>query len=274
MLDAARLEARIDYLGGRRILAIETGPTRTALTELVGCAAAGGYRAALDAALPGERERGRVLYQLLDDIPSTILVNGYAMAVGLPPTEHLEIRRQASLKRSQADVCAGWRIGGSMLRSVGETGLPELRRGPSASEPLVTDDPLAWHALPPLPPGSMRRARRIDAWRVDGGVVGIEAFFRDTFVSDDETEEIVHEYTVVASVDPGTLQFLAIRADVGPLPSSDCGDAALSATRLSGLSLSDLRAHVSTNFKGPTTCTHLNDVLRGLQDLPALLACM
>ena len=86
VLDAARLEARIDYFGGRRILAIETGPTRTALTELVGCAAAGGYRAALDAALPGERERGRVLYQLLDDIPSTILVNGYAMAVGLPPT--------------------------------------------------------------------------------------------------------------------------------------------------------------------------------------------
>jgi hypothetical protein len=36
--------------------------------------------------------------------------------------------------------------------------------------------------------------------------------------------------------------------------------------------LGDLRAHVAASFTGTSTCTHLNDALRALGDLEALIA--
>jgi hypothetical protein len=54
------------------------------------------------------------------------------------------------------------------------------------------------------------------------------------------------------------------------LPWVDC-PAALSASRLAGLPESGLRRHVRDTFLGTSTCTHLNDTLRSLEDIPALL---
>ena len=43
------------------------------------------------------------------------------------------------------------------------------------------------------------------------------------------------------------------------------------ASRLVGTPVSGLRRHVRDTFLGTSTCTHLNDTLRSLEDIPALL---
>ena len=45
-----------------------------------------------------------------------------------------------------------------------------------------------------------------------------------------------------------------------------------SATRLAGVPITDLRRLVRREFKGTSTCTHLNDVLRLLADVEVLVA--
>jgi hypothetical protein len=55
------------------------------------------------------------------------------------------------------------------------------------------------------------------------------------------------------------------------LPWFECPQAAASAARLTGRPLAGLRPAVRAEFLGPTTCTHLNDTLRALEDVAALI---
>ena len=56
------------------------------------------------------------------------------------------------------------------------------------------------------------------------------------------------------------------------LPYVECPSAAASAARLAGQDLDALRERVRADFVGTTTCTHLNDLLRSLEDVRALWA--
>ncbi len=115
----------------------------------------------------------------------------------------------------------------------------------------------------------MRRARLIDVWRADG-LVEVEAFFRDSHCSTEGFETVVHEYTVRARLDPETGVFVEGEASIGALPWQECPNAAASAHRLAGLPAATLRPVVRETFVGTSTCTHLNDTLRALEDVPAL----
>jgi hypothetical protein len=54
------------------------------------------------------------------------------------------------------------------------------------------------------------------------------------------------------------------------LPWTECPQAAASARRLAGMPVTGLRPDVRAQFVGPSTCTHLNDVLRGIEDVGPL----
>jgi len=54
------------------------------------------------------------------------------------------------------------------------------------------------------------------------------------------------------------------------LPWVECPQAAASAGRLAGRPVADLRPTVRAEFLGPTTCTHLTDTLRALEDVGVL----
>jgi len=56
------------------------------------------------------------------------------------------------------------------------------------------------------------------------------------------------------------------------LPWVECPGALASATRLSGMPVAELRDHVRREFRGTSTCTHLNDTLRSLGDVNVLIA--
>ena len=79
--------------------------------------------------------------------------------------------------------------------------------------------------------------------------------------------------TVVSNagnVDRGSLTGVDAVADPHVLPFVECPAAVESADRIVGRRITDLRDEVREEFVGITTCTHLNDLLRSLEDVAAL----
>ncbi len=266
VLDQAVVSFTHEASWDRTITDIELSPADGRASALLGVRAGVGFRTALDQALPGERGSGSVRYQLLDDIPTAVLVAGHALSALDTPIPETVDRDQ--LWSAQADLCAGWATGATIMLGIAEKGRPPMTTGPVAP-PVHTDDPMAWHDLRPLAPHDMRRARLIDVWRA-GGFVEVEGFLRDSHCDVDGVETIVHEYTVRARLDPSTATYVWGEATIGALPWEECPGAAASASRLAGLPAANLRPVVRETFVGTSTCTHLNDTLRALEDVPAL----
>lgn len=273
VLDEVRVVLRADGASYeiREIRATGAGtgaPRPESLDGLVGARAGRGFRAAVGRLLP-ELEASRApLLLLLDDLPGATLVSGYALLrsddIGQVAAEAFEAR---------ADVCSGWVRDGAMMRAIRETGRTPTPVGPVSPSLARSDDPLAWHDIPELPPGATRRRRRIDvhAPAVPPASHRVDVMFRDSHADDDGLETSIHEYAVDAEVDGRTRTVAGIEAAPRVLPWVECPAAADSATRLVGRPLADLRSHVRETFTGITTCTHLNDVLRGLADVDALV---
>jgi len=124
-----------------------------------------------------------------------------------------------------------------------------------------------------LPPHGMRRQRRLDVVAPDepGSPYRFDVHFRDSHMDADGVEEVVHEYAVEGAI-AGDGTVVEIHADPRVLPWLECPQAGASAQRLTGRSVNGLRSFVRKTFVGTTTCTHLNDTLRGLADLERLVA--
>lgn len=258
------------HLDGPRhhLLEIASTPDAPGLQTLLGSVVGPGFRAKVDAAVPELRGTGELLYLLLDDLPGATLVSGYSMlragVIGeIVHDEYLDAR---------GDLCAGWAVDASMMTIIKKTGRNPVPFGPEAP-PVEAADPLAFHAREPLTPFGMRRLRRLDVLppRASAEPYAADVFFRDSHVDADGVETIVHEYSVTVAVDGLSRSILAIEAAADVLPWQECPAAIGSASRLVGRPLADLRPWVRETFVGTTTCTHLNDVLRGLADLDHLI---
>jgi hypothetical protein len=261
VVDAARVEATAESLQGV-ITAITTEPHHPGVAGGVGVSVLGGFRSAMEKALPGEATSHTVRFQLLDDLPAAILGSGRALrAAGIG------IARSG--RPPPVDLCAGWAAGGTLLAGLDDFG-PPFQAGPVAPRVSPKDDPLAWHEIEPLPLHGTRRARRLDLWREDGKTWA-DCFFRDSHVDGEGTETVVHEWGVRAELDPRTRTFVSSVTRAGPLPYPECPGAGASAGRLAGMPFDGLRRTVRKTFTGPSTCTHLNDTLRSMEDVGALI---
>jgi hypothetical protein len=277
VLGTSSCRATIDFLGGRLLTSVSTDPARPALQALLGERVSSGFRAAAAAADPGLAAQQSLLNLLVDDFPVATLVSGYAIGAGLAGQQRPVLSLAEATGQPRADnrspfkrnLCAGFADGGTIMNEVDATGRPPVVTGPDAPA-LTTDDPLGWHELEPLPPLAMRRSRRMDV--TPGRVASIDVLFRDSHVDQDGLETIVHEYTVSAAVDTSDGVLVWCAATPRVLPWTECPAAALSAGRLVGVPVAGLRQHVRNTLLGTSTCTHLNDTLRSLEDIPALLS--
>ena len=268
VLAEAEMHVRTKWTAeGAIVESLTLDPDVPGLDALVGRRAGGGFRAAIDAS--DGAEHGSLPYLLLDEIPGATLVSGFAMAVaaerGAFDMTAIRMGAKSQPRLQVPDLCAGWQAGGTLLANLVDD-RPPMLMGPTAL-PVVTadDDPDAWHHVERLPGDSMRRARRIDVWRDD--MIHVDVFFRDSHMDPDGEETVVHEYTLEAAVDPVTMIFVMCAATPRVLPWRECPEAIGSAGRVVGLPVLGLRPEVRTRLVGPSTCTHLNDVLRGLEDV-------
>lgn len=250
----------------REILSVEVSPDHPRAKDLVGVRAGGASRQALGGIMGDVR--GTPLYQLLDDFAGASLVAGWIWSEWNPGWWK-DRKLPAGSKGPREGVCTGFAPGASALAADGSV---ELIHSTTAVGSFANpDDPQGWHELPDQQGPQSRRARRIDLWR-DGGVVKIDAAFQDSGPGPDGGRIAIHEYRVHAEVDPDTGVLLAMQVLPLILPFAECPGAAIKATRMIGQNLADFRAAVIDTLPATMGCTHLNDVLRGLADVPALAA--
>jgi hypothetical protein len=259
-------DARVDVRAegpAKTVRSITSDPAIPHLPLLEGVNLMSGFRRAVgtDLAL-GD---GSVLALLLDDLPGAALVSGSArLRATIEATGELPGFANADLPV----VCIGRRHDGVMAQRRSE-GRPLIGQGPPAGNLDRPDDPLAWPWEPPLPTHGMRRLRRIDVAVVDDEII-VDTHFRDSYQESSGVESSVHEYEVLVSA--GAVDRLVRTVEVRPrvLPGPDCPAAAASARAIVGQPLEHLRAFVRAEMRDDTICTHLNDQLRSLADVPVL----
>src|SRR5262245_61130431 len=263
VLDEVSVRAR---LVDRVIDRIASDPPDARLAQLAGLRVGPGFRSAVGRLLPEEVRRASLLHLLLDDWVGAALVSGYSVqhaAINLG----IEQKLPPGTADNMAGICAGFASDASLVPYARRNGTIPSVHGPMAP-PLVDT---VMHSVEPLRAHGMRRFRRLDLGPVDAGSAELDAHFRDTHVDGDGVETIVHEYTVVGSVDTATRTIASVTATVRVLSWQECPGAIGSAARVEGMTLAEMRGRIRGEFVGTTTCTHLNDTLRAIADLDALI---
>ena len=273
-------EARVDAtLADRRIVSIDGAPGGERLAALIGERGGGHLRGVIDERLPGERDAGTPLYLLLDDISGISLIANVAWTRW--PDRPGAFR--APSQRDMEGVCIGFAPGSSALLEVAEQLVASREDERAEREPgrrmqavgglARDDDPDGWHEAPPLPPVSTRRARFIDVTEVDGELQ-IEAGFQDSAGDPSGGRMAIHEYRLSATAELGDGGASAVLTSIEPrahvLPFRECPSAVATAQSVVGVALGDLRRIVLERMGRTGGCTHLNDALRALADVPGL----
>lgn len=270
ILTSDAFTAEIDQ--DRTVQSIRSDPPRADIGKLVGVRGGGYLRQALDEALPAEREAGSPLYLLIDDLSGTSLIANWAWSRWTEdwlPKAYAADGDEAAISSRRArmeGICTGFRPGSSALDPV--------RGAQQNCYPVVplphAEDPAGWHELVDHTDTSMRRARRVDVWLDD--VIHVDATFQDSASVPTGGRVAIHEYKLSVTADPETMTLLTIEADPRILPYPECPAAAANVVRLVGTPMRELRAIVLQELRRTKGCTHLNDALRALAEVPLLVA--
>jgi hypothetical protein len=268
---------RIIASPGREIMTIETSRSNDAAQSLIGIRAGGHLRSALEQALPDEHRRSTPLHLLLDDFCGASLVATWAWSRWDPDWMATKAKSGIPMTAGKAGqmegICAGFRPGSSALLP---NGMSNTRIQSSADVPPLPhpDDPEGWHELAEQTGVAHRRARRLDVWIADGAIQ-IDAGFQDSAATPVPGQrQAVHEYRVLARASLDDFTLTSIDATPHILPYRECPAAVANVQAMVGRPLSDFRQSVLDRLKGTAGCTHLNDVLRSLADVPALTAAL
>ena len=252
----------------RDVQRIEANPSIAGLERLIGCRAGGNLRKAISEQFPQEVENGTPLHLLLDDLAGATLIAGYTLFKWADEFVGLRERLESSQTRDMRGICSGFRDGSSALRPDGSL-LGVSENTPVAPSLADVSDPLSWHELDVPPRIAMRRARRIDLWHV-GERVEFDTMFRDSCWTPAEREEVLHEYQILGSANRVSGELLTVTAVPRVLPYVECPGAAPHAARMAGTALPAMRREVLDCLRSTECCTHLNDGLRSLAEVPVL----
>ncbi len=261
-------EAALDASLRERVIdSITTQPAFTGISNLVGQRGGGHLRGALATLVPEARASGSPLYLLLDDISGTSLIGGVAF-VRQPEFLASADRSRGPSADAMKGVCIGFAPGSSALTEVGvHFGPPRMRPVEDLVHP---DDPEGWHLLPEMPRVGTRRARFIDVC-VDGDRLMIESGFQDSTGDPEHGRIGIHEYRLraTAALSSGRLETLDATPHI--LPFRECPSAVAASLSILDAPLADLRDVVLERLAKTNGCTHLNDALRALAEVPLLV---
>lgn len=270
-VELARGDFRIRTSPIREILEISATPDHPRLQEMVGVRAGGASRHALAATLGDIR--GTPTFQLLDDFAGASLVAGWIWSRWIDDWQAAMrskgTQSTAGNKGGMLNICTGFTEGASSLSEGG--GVDHEHQSSTEVGPLANpNDPAGWHTMPEQVARPLaRRARRIDIWRAEG-VLKVDAGFQDSGPNPEGTRTAIHEYRVYAEIDEASETLLSLQALPLILPFRECPGASMKAARMVGQNVPEFRQAVLDTLAGTLGCTHLNDVLRALADVPAL----
>lgn len=269
----ARLTADLDF--DRKIIAISADPAPPQLQQLIGQKGGGHLRVFMRDLLPDLIAQAHPLYLLLDDISGTSLVSNWgwsqwgedwlAKMQGVTGAVNM-----AEMLAERTNVCWGFQPGFSSHDPDTRISDHTAADGKELRNPA---DPEGWHAFPVSEGVAFRRARRIDVWREDGAI-RVEASFQDSAPRLDGGRAALHEYILHVALDPVTRVIASLDAEPRVLPFRECPGAIANAKALVGTPMDAIREAVLGTLRGPAGCTHLNDALRSLADVPQLVAAL
>jgi hypothetical protein len=263
VLDEATVDATADF--GRVIRSISADPHRAGLEGLVGARGGSQLRGAIDEILPGERAAGTPLHLLLDDLAGCSLIAPFVWTRFMPDLLRERGGDAEAHRKRMEGVCFGFAPGSSSLTRPPGSG-DYLQVVTSLVHP---DEPDGWHVFPDSPEMSMRRARRIDLW-IEGDELRMDSSFQDSSGDPEYGRVAVHEYGLAATADLATETLQSVTADPRVLPFVECPHAVDNLGLVLGLPLRELRTRVPELLGKTMGCTHLNDALRALAEVPVL----
>jgi len=270
VLDEAEYRARLAQ--DKTITAITATPAPPKVDQLVGVRGGNHLRLFIKEVMPELISGGAPIYLPLDDISGTALVSAFAWSQW---HDDWAERLRSSMKPEEfermmsdrVNICWGLQEGNSGVTNDGPRNVAEADAG-DLRNPA---DPHGWHELPESGGPGFRRARRIDVTRDPGGkLIHIDAAFQDSAKRRDGSRVAIHEYNLAATADADTLEILTLEPEARILPFSECPGAVHNTQRLIGKRISDIRDDVLALLRGPQGCTHLNDALRALAEVPKL----
>lgn len=271
VLDAAEFRAHLAE--DKTITAIEAEPAPPRLGTLVGVRGGNHLRLFIKETMPELIEQAAPIYLPLDDISGTALVSAFAWSQFHENWGELLRQRvgEAEFERmmeSRIDICWGLKRGNS---GVAPGGPPNNPAEADAGDVRNPADPHGWHDLPEADGPGFRRARRIDVTRDEAaGLIRIEAAFQDSARRRTAGRVAIHEYSIGATADLASGKLLTLEPRPHILPFGECPGAVANTQRLLGTPVSELRDAVIEHLRGTAGCTHLNDALRSLAEVPKL----
>ncbi|WP_156840612.1 DUF2889 domain-containing protein [Novosphingobium aquimarinum] len=268
-------EFRLRMAEDKTITAIDASPAADRISSLVGERGGGHLRMTLAECMPELLANADPLYLVLDDISGTALVSAFAWSQWDP--DWAEKRRKLmaegefeKIMQQRVNVCWGLQDGNSGLNPAS---LSDRIADADAGELRNPADPDGWHAFHESDGPAFRRARRIDVSRDDAaGVLRIDSAFQDSAGLKHGGRVAIHEYLLRAAVDLNSNEIQTLEPEARILPFAECPGAIDNVSRLVGRKIDDIRADVLEQLRGPQGCTHLNDALRALADVPHLAA--
>ena len=253
----------------RKILSIESSCERCDVGALAGFTGGAYLRAVLQERFPDERQAGTPLYLLLDDLSGSSLIAGWAFTQRPDYIDdfNIQVVEDSALRQTMMNVCLGFAEGSTSLS--GEFGSTTSERCAVVQSLVNPEDPEGWPAMPHYTEASMRRARRIDVW-LEHDMTRAEVYFQDSASRADGSRVAVHEYCLQAYIDSSSGALVRLEAEPHILPYPECPNAIANLDRLLGTPVQELRTTVLKRLARTEGCTHLNDAVRSLAEVPVL----
>lgn len=243
------------------------------LGAFAGLSPGGDLRRAMAEEMPEEGKRDTLLHRLLDDMAGANFMASSAWYDWEPDGlegYYRNIGLGSVLERPVTGLCLSYVPGSEAMTPDGRTNEDQADH-PRAVSPVSEADPFAWHDIVEIDAANHWRLRRTDLW-VEEGVVHADAWFQDSSAvrGRHDVRTIFHEYGLRARFDPAEMTLTGIDVDPRVLPFGTCHAAPATANVLVGRSAREFREFVPKALRGTQGCTHLNDMLRALQDVSAM----